>query len=62
MNVKYLKLKIMNYTNKVNGLIATNTFTIASMAEYLGISRPTLYTRLVENNWKKGEIALLRKL
>ena len=52
----------MNYTNKVNGLIATNTFTIASMAEYLGISRPTLYTRLVENNWKKGEIALLRKL
>lgn len=32
------------------------------LAEELGISRPTLNTRLEKNNWKKGEEAILRRL
>ena len=31
------------------------------LAKILDISKPTLYTRLVKNNWKAGEIALLEK-
>lgn len=32
------------------------------LAEELGISRPTLNTRLEKSNWKKGEEAILRRL
>jgi hypothetical protein len=32
------------------------------LADKLGISRPTLDTRLEKNNWKKSEIALLKQL
>ena len=32
------------------------------LAEKIGISKPTLYTRLVKSNWKKGEIELIKKL
>lgn len=31
------------------------------LAEKLGITKPTLYTRLAEHNWKLGEIAILEK-
>lgn len=42
-------------------LILTNC-SVDDLAKKLGISKPTLYTRLSENNWKLGEIALLEKL
>jgi len=32
------------------------------LAKKIGITKPTLYTRLRENNWKLGEIALLERL
>jgi hypothetical protein len=32
------------------------------LAEKLGITRPTLDTRLEKDNWKKSEIALLIQL
>lgn len=32
------------------------------LAEKIGISKPTLYTRLVKSNWKKGEIELIKNL
>lgn len=33
-----------------------------TVAKFLDISKPTLYTRLVKNNWKAGEMALLEKI
>lgn len=36
--------------------------TIEQLAKKLGITKPTLYTRLSESNWKLGEIALLERL
>lgn len=33
-----------------------------TVAKFLDISKPTLYTRLVKNNWKAGEIALLDRV
>ena len=35
---------------------------IDELAVKLGISKPTLYTRLSEHNWKLGEIALIERL
>lgn len=35
---------------------------VEQLAKKLGITKPTLYTRLSENNWKLGEIALLERL
>ena len=35
---------------------------IDELAVRLGISKPTLYTRLSEHNWKLGEIALIERL
>lgn len=32
------------------------------LAEKIGISRPTLNTRLERGNWKKGEIAIIKSL
>ena len=32
------------------------------LAEKIGISKPTLYTRLVKSNWKKGEIELIKNM
>jgi hypothetical protein len=37
-------------------------YNIDLLAKKLGITKPTLYTRLSENNWKLGEIALLERL
>ena len=42
-------------------LILTNC-SVEDLAKRLGISKPTLYTRLAENNWKLREIALLEKM
>mgnify|MGYP000898624055 CR=1 FL=1 len=32
------------------------------LADRIGISKPTLYTRLVKSNWKKGEIELIKNM
>jgi hypothetical protein len=37
-------------------------YSIDRLAKAIGITKPTLYTRLAENNWKKGEVALLERL
>lgn len=47
-------------TNKAQELLIN--MTKEELAAKLDISRPTLYTRLIEQNWKLGEIALLEKL
>ena len=50
----------MNITDIAKKLILQNSKTWLS--EKLGISRVTLDTRLIENNWKKTEIQMLRLL
>ena len=35
--------------------------TKSELSDVLGISRPTLDTRLERSNWKKGEIVILRQ-
>lgn len=32
------------------------------LSDKIGISKPTLYTRLVKDNWKKGEIEIIKNL
>jgi transcriptional regulator with PAS, ATPase and Fis domain len=41
-------------------MLANQTYD--SVAKFLGISKPTLYTRLVKKNWKIGEMALLERV
>lgn len=36
--------------------------TVDELAKKIGITKPTLYVRLRDKNWKLGEIALLEKL
>jgi len=47
-------------TAKVSGFIGK--YLKKDIAEKLGISVPTLDTRLKQNNWKKGEIELIKIL
>lgn len=47
----------METTRKANWLL--QTMTKSELAERIGISRPTLDTRLAQHNWKKGEISLI---
>lgn len=47
-------------TAKVSGFIGKYTYD--EIATKLGITRTTLYTRLVKHNWKLGEIELVKKL
>jgi hypothetical protein len=46
--------KIMKYRGK--------TYTDEELAEKIGISKPTFYTRLKFNNWKKSEVYLINKI
>lgn len=46
--------------DKVKELISLKSHT--EVADMLGITRATLYTRLELNNWKKGEMAIIRSL
>jgi len=32
------------------------------LADKIGITRPTLNTRLEKGNWKKGEIAIIKQI
>lgn len=47
-------------TTKVKMLLNINK--VDDLAKKVGVSKPTLYTRLSEHNWKLGEIALIEKL
>ena len=47
-------------TLKVQGF--RGNYTDEEIAGKLGVSKPTLYTRLKQHNWKKGEISLIEKL
>jgi hypothetical protein len=47
-------------TTKVHLLLVDNS--MDRLAAKIGISKPTLYTRLAEHNWKLGEIALIELL
>jgi len=49
-------------TDKVIELRLSDKYNDRSLAEALGISRQTLYTRLERSNWKKPEVALINKL
>lgn len=49
-----------NTTEKARAYILKNTK--LELAEALGISRPTLDTRLGKGNWKKLEISQIEKL
>lgn len=46
-------------TNKVESLRYCKKD--ADIAKIIGISKPTLYTRLKRNNWKVSEIYLIEK-
>jgi len=47
-------------TQKARDLLLNMTY--EELSKKIGISRPTLYLRLLEKNWKLGEIALLEKM
>lgn len=50
------------HTIVVKSLLDCSIFTKTDLAEKLGISRPTLDTRLKVSNWKKGELAIIETL
>lgn len=50
-----------NTTSKANTLLLKE-FNKVSLAKEIGISRPTLDTRLVEHNWKVSETAMVNQL
>lgn len=52
----------METTEKIKAMIARGDETITSLAEKLGITRATLYSRLEKHNWKKGELVIIRSL
>ena len=46
---------------KVN-IMLSQSYNKVSLSKELGISRPTLNTRLEEDNWKKSEIEMVNKV
>ena len=49
-------------TIKVNAMLNSYRITKIDLADKLGITRPTLDKRLKLNNWKKGEMQLIKTL
>lgn len=47
-------------TAKVSGF--RGKYTDDELATKLGITRPTLYARLLKHNWKLGEMQLVKNL
>lgn len=47
-------------TAKISGF--RGKYTDDELASKLGITRPTLYVRLLKHNWKLGEMQLVEKL
>ena len=69
METDYFNEDVKNYRNLVESVnastrirqkINTGQITKFDLAEKLGISRVTLDTRLQKDNWKKGELAILK--
>lgn len=52
----------MRESDKLNAIIARGEENITSLAEKLGITRNTLYTRLKKGNWKKGELIIIKSM
>lgn len=55
-------LEQLETTDKVYKLRSEDSRNDNDLAEMLGISKVTLYTRLKKSNWKKAEIALVNNL
>lgn len=53
-------IKETNPTDKVKAYLANNSY--EDTAELIGITRTTLYSRLKNHKWKKGELALIDKI
>lgn len=51
----------MNLTDKIKLKIMSGQLTISEIARLLDITRPTVYSRLKNNNWKKLEVVELNK-
>jgi hypothetical protein len=49
-------------TIKATALINSKRMTKIELAELIGISRPSLDRRLINNNWKKGEMQIIKNL
>lgn len=47
-------------TQKVQKMLLNTTY--EEMAKKIGITKPTLYVRLADHNWKLGELSLIEKL
>jgi hypothetical protein len=58
--IMFFELTNLEATTKVKRLLTEKTY--EQMAEDIGISKPTLFTRLSLHNWKKGEKALIQKM
>lgn len=56
----FYELTNLEATTKVKRLLTEKTY--EKMAEDIGISKPTLFTRLSLHNWKKGEKSLIQKM
>lgn len=52
----------MDITTKANKLLLSGEFNKMTLADELGISRPTLDNRLENNTWKKLEAKWITKL
>lgn len=57
--VRYLTMTKFECTSKVQKI--RHYKTDDDVCKIIGISKPTLYVRLKENNWKKSEIFLIEK-
>lgn len=50
----------MDIQEKIKKLVLK--YTKEDLAGKIGITRPTLNTRLEKGNWKKGEIAIIKQI
>ena len=55
------ELTKLEATNKAKELIASG-YGVDNLCKSLGISKPTIYRRLIEHDWKLGELALLKNI
>lgn len=62
MNKTKLKQQREDITRKVESILAYPHFNKSVMCLELGITRPTLDTRLVKHNWKFLEIQMINKI
>ncbi len=57
-----ITIEMKRMTIKAKNMLDTGEFTKDELSKTLDISRPTLDTRLKEENWKKGEIVIIKAL